>query len=197
MYLTNANFTIHKQIGELSKDAIIQLKTTFSEFPEVITPNPVTLILKKGAQAIVIAPDQISFVTAGSIEEINIEEIYMQLQKVNHLLNLSDKGVIALKFESLLPFIGNSMEKSIEAHQESAEMVSAIGIGYRFIVNKDNITGDVHIEPLIKDSSKLFFNVVLQSKDAVELSESIDYLRIMFEMGTTNSIEAARKLLSF
>lgn len=198
MYIINSNFTILKQVGDLSDSRIGLLKQTFPEFPEVIKPNNHTLVFKKGGNALVISPDQIVFVANGDVSEVNTEEISNYLRRTNEVLGLSNNGRLILKYEGIDPIFDNAMEKSKEALSSVFEStdIDVQGIGYRFIVEKDSFNGDIHIEPYIKDNQKIFYNITLQSKEIINLDKLNEFIDVIFTYGNDKSKKAAEKIFS-
>lgn len=197
MYIINANFTINKTIGDLSESRIGQLKEALgAKYPEFLKPNKETLLFKKGVSALVISPAQIICVNQGDVTDFNIEEITTSLAQVNEILGLSSKANFSMRFEATEATKENVFEKSKTHLEEVSTGLSPYGIGYRFMIDNDTFFGDIHIEPYIQDNQKVFFNVILESKDQMDIAESENLFNQMFLFGTENARSTARNLFS-
>lgn len=198
MYIINSNFNLIKQIGDLSTSRIQALKSALNEdFPEIIQPNPQTIIFKRGVKALVVSPEQIVYLTQGvEVGDLNLEQISSLLTRTNEILGLSDSAIIQLRLELSESTIENLLEKSKSLLTEAAGLLDAYGIGYRFMVTNSNFHGDVHIEPYIKDNQKVYYNLVLESHGQKSIGELNDLLNEMITFGIRNSKEAAKNIFS-
>lgn len=173
MYVVNSNFSLVKQVGDLSESRLNALKKNFYDtFPEIIRPNGETLILKKAASALIISNDRIVFATQGDLSNINGGNIAEILVKANEILELSPNSTIAVTIEAIDSVNENTLEKSKGYFGECSDMLSAYGIGYRFMIRNENkYHGDVHIEPYIKDAQKIFYLLNLLSTEHIHSNE--------------------------
>lgn len=194
MYIINSNFTLMKQIGDLSESRIEGLRQAFNEYPEVIRPNEHVIVFRKGTTALIVQPDQITCLVQGEVTEINVDNIVTQLLKANEVLGLSNRALVTTRFEATENTLDNIMEKSKVPVEASASELGASGVGYRFIINNSRYRGDLNVEPYIKDNQKIFYNVTLQSLDTVEVEQAPSLLEEMFSFGSEKAKQASRHL---
>lgn len=193
MYIINANITYNKPVGELSDNRIQQLKEELLDFPE-ITVQPNNVIFKNGNKAIIVNPAQITYAANLGAEPINIEEIADYLNKINNKLGLSSQANIALTLEGLIEFGKSSFGLSLNHFQEEARILSAIGIGYRFMVDTGDFAGDIRIEPFLRDDNKIYAQSLLQNKTAIDINQAKNIVQKMYVIGTERVEEVLNKL---
>ncbi|ATB52749.1 hypothetical protein [Caldibacillus phage CBP1] len=194
MYILNSNFTFLKNVGDISEVKLNELKEAFKNYPEFIYQGKNNLLFRKGVSGIVIQPNQLTYVTQGDVEQIDLEFIISELQKLHELLNLSQSSVFGLRFEAIENRNTNLMEKSRLIIKDVSDIIEAQGIGFRFMIKNEKFFGDIHIEPFIKDPQKSFFNVILQSSANINVNESHAFVRELFDWSLEKIKKAANEL---
>lgn len=195
MYILNSNFSINPKIGPLSEGKINALKTLFgNKFPVFERPNENIVIFKRGLDGLFVAPEQITYITQGNSSEVNIPEIVESLKQAAELLEVSSRSAASIKFEANEDKLEDIMAKSKELVNEASEILGAIGVGFRFIINQEQFNGDVKIEPFIRDHQKLFYEVTLETNKVIDHSELTDIFNTMFEFGSNQAKKAADTL---
>lgn len=196
MSIFNLNISYNKSIGEISETRLGNLKKEFSEYTDVKRLDNTDLyILKNDVNGLVIGDSQISFVSSEIKDEtVDIEDIKKILDRANDTLELSDKTSIAIKFEGIDKTDKEIMKLSKEKHLEESNLISAQGVGYRFIVENDEFYGNIKIEPYVNDTDSIYYYVELLSKNSINLNEAKQTLVNMMEVGLTNTKEVSQKL---
>lgn len=193
MYILNLNLSLLYNIGAISKNKIIDLKKTFKDYPEFAVRNSNNLIIKKGLDVIIVEQNRIAFLTQGDSNEINLNNMLEELAKLRDNLNLPQDSIFVLQIEALENFDINLFEKSRLILNDSASKINAKGIGFRFILDRDNIQGDIHIEPFLKDEQKAYFNVILQSKNNIDINNK-DFVHELYDFAVRSTQEIAHDL---
>ncbi|NEX77363.1 hypothetical protein G4Z05_00400 [Bacillus thermocopriae] len=198
MYFINFNFTLIKPIGSLSESRIGILKNMFSDnFPEIIQPADNTIIFRKGATALIISPDQIVFAFQGNENEINFEEITSTLVHTNEALGLSNKAIIIQRLEAIESIKVNSLEKSKEIIKDFNDSQNVDGVGLRLIITTHpNFHGDIRVEPFIKDANKVFYQVALDSRGEILISDAKEKFKEMYNFSIQKAREVSKNLFS-
>jgi hypothetical protein len=109
-------------------------------------------------------------------------------------LGLSGSGVIAMKIEGSFPSKKSSMALSLRQHELESNILSAKGMGYRFIVETEVFKGDIRIEPLLKDDSRIYCESTLNTISNVEFEMAEAIFKDMYELSTLKVQEVVEKL---
>lgn len=197
MYILNSNFSLRKEIGNLHILKFSELKSYFeNKFPEIIRPEENILIFKKGSEAIVISPEQITYTFSGEDSELNITDISEYLNEINNILELTKSGITLFRLEGTESVEVNTLEKSKDAMKNSFNEIDPQGIGFRFIVNNNNFQGNVHIEPFINNPNKIYYNIILDSKETSNIQDLVSNFNSLYSYCTTNVSRSAKSLFS-
>lgn len=197
MYILNANFSINPKVGPLTDVKINMLRTLLNDkFPNTERPNENMILFKKGLDGLFIAPDQITFITQGNSEEMNVLEISETMKEICEVLNVSNRSGASIKFEGTEDRQDDMMLKTKEFVNQASEVLDASGVGFRFIINHSSFNGDVRIEPFVRDNHKLFYEVTLETTKVFDHSQLNDNLNEMFDYGTTKAKSAANTLIN-
>ncbi|MGP9039830.1 hypothetical protein [Cytobacillus kochii] len=197
MYFINTNFSVIKPIGSLSENRISMIKSKLSiKFPEILKPNPNTLIFRRGASALIITHEQLTFATQSDESEIKINELSSDILAVYEALELSNEGIITLKLEGIEDRSYDTLETSKNILGTFLDKHKFQGVGYRFMINNDFLQGDIHVEPYIKDKQKIFFNIVLETKGTANISDVESIFNKMYDFGLLNGREIANGIFS-
>ncbi len=196
MSIFNLNISYNKSIGEISDKRLENLKKQFTEYTSTEkVPNTELYILKNDTNGLAIGESQISFISNEIRDEkIDIENIKSILDRANNTLELSDKTHVSIKFECIDKTDKEIMKLSKEKYSKESNLISAKGVGYRFIVEHDNFHGNIKIEPSVNDFESIYFYIELLSKYSVNLNEAKEVLESMIDIGLTKSKEVSQKL---
>ncbi|MDD4345930.1 MAG: hypothetical protein PHZ11_03370 [Desulfitobacteriaceae bacterium] len=193
MLFKNLNF-IYVLDSELKiSEKIKKIREAVPEFPEMNQPGKDVYILHNGKSAIGLSTSQVTFIFSGE-ENIKVNEIVTTLNKILKILNIKGKIRLGLKVEGFEKIELSSGELSLAAHKQEAEILGAVALGYRFIINNSFIHGDIKIEPYLKDEKQIFFDVVLQTIDQITPAEAEKGFKEMFAFATEKSMAAATSL---
>ncbi|MBN8236846.1 hypothetical protein JF544_16430 [Halobacillus kuroshimensis] len=196
MYILNSNLTLFTNVGDISDARVKSLKDVFGpHFPEVERPNEGVIIFKKESKALYVDSKQITFIAKGNSEDFSVEEATNYLKQIFEILSLSPKSGVGIKFEGIENTNDNTIEKSKTHTKDAVEILGAEGVGFRFIIQKQDFAGNVFIEPYIKDNQKIFYNIELESRERVSHAQLDQLVETMFNQGTKDAEDAARTLL--
>ncbi|MHB8125751.1 MAG: hypothetical protein ACYDEJ_08950 [Desulfitobacteriaceae bacterium] len=193
MHYKNLNFVYLVDLGTKLTGGISKIRKAFPEFSEMDNPAKGVYLLHKGALALGISPTQIMCVLSGE-ESININEIVNRLNKVLEVLDISGQIRLGLKVEGYEKVDISSKKLSLSAHKQEAEILGAVGIGYRFIINNSFVHGDIKIEPYLKDDKQILYDVLLQTLDGIPISEAEQGFHNLFVLATENSRKVSSTL---
>jgi hypothetical protein len=193
MFFKNLNF-IYVLDSEIKiSEKIKKIREVVPEFPEMNQHGKDVYILHNGKSALGLSASQFTFIFSGE-ENININEIVTTLNKILKILNIKGKIRLGLKVEGFEKNDLSSREFSLAAHKPEAEILGAVALGYRFIINNSFIHGDIKIEPYLKDEKQIFFDVVLQTIDQITTGEAEQGFNDMFTLATEKAVAAATSL---
>ncbi len=193
MYFKNLNFiyVLDKEIKISEK--IEKVRKAFPEFPEISNPANDVFIVHERNSALGMSPSQIMCIFSGE-EKINITDIVENLNKLSKILNIKGQIRLGLKVEGFDKVDVSSRKLSLTAHKEEAEILDAVAVGYRFIINNTFVHGDVKIEPFLKDENQIFYDVLLQTIDTIPVSEAEKGFSDIFLLATEKAGKAAASL---
>lgn len=193
MFFKNLNF-IYVLDSELKiSEKIKKIREAVPEFPEMNQHGKDVYILHNGKSAIGLSASQFTFIFSGE-ENIDLKEIVTTLNKILKILNIKGKIRLGLKVEGFEKIDLSSRELSLSAHKQEAEILGAVALGYRFIIDNSFIHGDIKIEPYLKDEKQIFFDVVLQTIDQITTGEAEKGFSDMFTFATEKAMAAATLL---
>jgi hypothetical protein len=194
VYYKNLNF-IYVLDSELkNSEKIEKVRKAFPEFPEISSPAKEVYILHDRTAALGISPSQIMCIFSGE-ETINTADIVEKLNKLSKLLNVKGPIRLGLKVEGFEKVDVSSRKLSLTAHKEEAEILEAVAIGYRFIINNAFVHGDIKIEPYLKDENQIYYDGLLQTIETIPFSETEKGFSDMFTLATEKAGKAAATLL--
>lgn len=197
MYITYSHFTLIIPVGDLSDSKVDILKQTLNDYLEINRPNPQTITFRNGSSILTVQPNLIFFTAIEKdASEINIENISNELIKVKNSLGLSQPYQIQMILEGIEKSQENIMGKSKVPIPEAAKALDAVGIGYRFILNYNDFTGNAHINPYIEDKQKIIYNVDFLSKKTYQNEDMKSIFNQLFTLATSNTQEAAKKIFT-
>lgn len=176
MYLLTANLIVNKNIGDLNQEKINNLKKHFSFFPEFITNNPQQITIRSANEGITI--DSLSNVVVyfynGDYDTLNYDSATEHVKNVLNIINLDTFGYLNIQFEGTEFKDGDTHKASIDAFDEFAFLNEDIkGIGLRLLLKDNVFSGEVKVEPYVKDSNRIFYQGVSASIDALNLEENM------------------------
>jgi hypothetical protein len=193
MFFKNLNF-IYVIDGELKiGEKINNIREALPEFPEMNQPAKDVYILHNSKSALGLSLSQVMCIFSGE-ECINVNEIVPKLNKVLKILNIKGKIRLGLKVEGFKKVDLSSRELSLTAHKQEAEILGAVALGYRFIINNSFLHGDIKIEPYLKDEKQIFFDVLLQTINEISTGEAEQGFNDMFTLATEKAGTAATAL---
>lgn len=176
MYALNLNCIMGIETARFNEQTLQKLRSEFNDFPILETLQPNVWILKNGNRFILLAPNQIACGKSDHLTAINIDEIKTFFKKIIEVLEIKEKVKLIFTSEIISSPIENSiLNKSIEKFNYEKPK-NTVGIGYRYIIQNDQLTGEIRVEPFIKEENKVFYALNLESKNTLPVSQFIDLL---------------------
>lgn len=170
MYLINSNLAFIKSVGAISESSMSELRGRLIEFPIMESPSQSVRIFRGARGLLVVQPNQI-IVARSSIEgDLDLSDDLSTLTSVNTFLKLTEQVLVVLSVEGLVPANGSGKQKTLRSFVDAAQRLRATGIGYRFMVEDEDVNGDVRIEPYLVDDSNIYYQVQLQTKANVDIT---------------------------
>lgn len=196
MYIKNANFAYVVDTSELTEEKRRGLQNLLTDFPEVETSDSGVVVLRGGNDVVALTEGQITYLTSGSHSKVQVEEIASTLNKALVFLGVESDITVVFAFEGFTTIDKSARELSLQSHHEEARSIGAIGMGYRFVVDTEQVHGDIRIEPYLSDDTRIYYRVELQSDDKVDLAEAGIFFEKMFRLGIVNAETVAKKMFN-
>ncbi len=193
MIYKNLNFIYVLENEIKMSEKITKIREALPEFPEIDQPGKDVFILHNRKSALGLSPSQVMCIFSGE-ENVSINEIVATLNKMLKILKIKGTIRLGLKIEGFEKIALSGRELSLSAHKQEAEILGAVALGYRFIINNSFIHGDVKIEPYLKDEKQIFFDVLLQTINQIATGEAEQGFREMFTLATEKAAAAAKPL---
>jgi len=176
MYALNLNFIMGFDNAIFNEQTLQKLRTEFNDYPLLETIQPGVWILKNANRFILLGPNQIAHGKSDHLTDININEIKSLFEKIIEVLEIQDKVKLIFTSEFISsPFEYSILNKSIEKYNYTAPK-NTVGIGYRYIIQNEELTGEIKVEPFIREGNKVFYAINLESINTLSSIEFTDML---------------------